>query len=571
MPPLSRDPTIFLFVAVYLPIMVTLMLTAFWVLLRGRNSALRHIYFAINLSLIAWMLGILLRVQAPGTMLIWLMICLEYLGFCALSLCLILFGTAYLEEQNLTLSLVVPLAIPIALAYLLVVSNPLHQWFYVQTGNLVQTTGPLYIPVVVTHAIYIFIGLLLSCIGLVRRMQKHRTVAVMLIGAILISVIFYTMVLFHVIPAVIDLKPLFLSLSVLVFGFAVLRYHLLDVTPLARRIILNEINSALAITGLDDRLIDHNQALARLFEPAVSIQPFMPVHVLFPQLKQTSREQLPEKREVMIDTISGHQLFEWTIHSVLDRKGRAVGRVHRLVDIEQEHQLRQLLGEQNKQLEEANSSLKHYVSLASDLRSMVVRNRLAREMHDSIGHTLIILIAILERVVDKKIQMEQDRQQEMLKEAVTMMEQVLQGLTVIPMNKREEAASGQLAEAIRTLSRDTALSGTHLETDLRGAIDQIPKDHAVELIQICREAITNAVKHGHAKTIHLFLQSSQNRYDLVILDDGKGTQKIEKGFGLQNMEQRVHALGGMMRLQSDTSGFGIYITVSFPAVRDQVK
>ncbi|MCK9254037.1 MAG: histidine kinase, partial [Clostridiales bacterium] len=76
--------------------------------------------------------------------------------------------------------------------------------------------------------------------------------------------------------------------------------------------------------------------------------------------------------------------------------------------------------------------------------------------------------------------------------------------------------------------------------------------------------LTNAVKHGQAVTVSLFLQAWPDRYELIILDDGRGADPIVKGFGLTNMEERVSALGGTLRTQSDSSGFGVYIAVPKP-------
>ena len=547
----------FLIALTYLPTLLALLVMGLFVVLRGRRAALRQMYVACILALAVWILAVLLRLQTAGNTLIWLTYCLQYLGVCLFGLCLTLFGMTYLGAQEMSARIVLPLAIPSALVYLLIVTNPLHHWFIRQTDRYSVTPGPTFMPVLAINGIYVLIGLLLSCLALYRRMERHRMAAIGYIILILAPFLPYALKQYRVLLISLDLEPLLLSFSVICFGLAALRYHLLNITPLARRTILNEIGSALIICDMQDRIIDFNPALARLFAPSIEIRPFMPVSDLSVKLLRDPEQPLPQSQEIMLDTAGGTRLYELNIQAVLDRSERLVGKVCRLVDLDQEHQQRQLLAGQHEQLESANQSLQHYLSISSELRSIQVRNRLAREMHDSIGHKLIILMALLQRV-----ECEEDTSEKVLKEAAELLRQVLQHLSLTSGQEQEDAPQpGWLARQIESLAKDLALTGTRLETTIRGGPDRIPQSHHSQLLQVCREALTNAVKHGQASTVNLFLQIEPTGYDLVILDDGEGAAKIEKDFGLKNMEERVRSLGESVRLQCDISGFGLYIHV----------
>ena len=89
----------------------------------------------------------------------------------------------------------------------------------------------------------------------------------------------------------------------------------------------------------------------------------------------------------------------------------------------------------------------------------------------------------------------------------------------------------------------------------------IPDTHIHDLQQICREAATNSVKHGHADQLDYFLQITDTSYDLVIVDNGRSISEYSKGFGLTNMESRVENLGGHIRFQNDSGGFAIFIKI----------
>ncbi|NLO36758.1 MAG: hypothetical protein GX112_10485 [Clostridiaceae bacterium] len=546
----------FLTVVTHLATLLLLALIGQTVILRGRHSMLRRIYIAIIGTLALWIVLVIWRLLALPTGLVWLFASLQALFVGAVSLCLTLFGMAYLGEQDIPARIILPLSLPLALAGLAVLTNPLHGGYALDLGAARDHPGPLYGVVQGINAAYVSLGLLLSCLGLRRQMGRHRLASALLVLAILLPLLPYGLSVSGVFRWAFEPEPLLLSFAVLCFGWAALRYHLLDIAPLARRAILHEIGSALAITDRSGRLIDFNPAFTLLCDPAVAVQPLMALDEACPMLAGLPGDR-PLRREIQLETPSGPRLFDLTVQAVPGRQANAEGMVWCLADIGQEMGQRQLLARQHEQLETANQSLQKYVSIASELRSIQVRNQLAREMHDTTGHALIILMALLQRF-------QEERREGLLREARPLLDQILDNLSRPICNTEDSREKGELDTELQRLAHDMDVSGTRLEIDLRGPVDQIPSSHHPEIISICREALTNAVKHGQAVTVSLFLQAWPDRYELIILDDGRGADPIVKGFGLTNMEERVAALGGTLRTQSDSSGFGVYIAVPTP-------
>jgi signal transduction histidine kinase len=88
---------------------------------------------------------------------------------------------------------------------------------------------------------------------------------------------------------------------------------------------------------------------------------------------------------------------------------------------------------------------------------------------------------------------------------------------------------------------------------------------ATHLYRIAQEAVHNAVRHGHARTIDIRLGKSGPVVELVISDDGSGIptgNPIHQGMGLRNMKYRASIIGGSLTL--DGGGSGAMVTCTFP-------
>jgi signal transduction histidine kinase len=134
-----------------------------------------------------------------------------------------------------------------------------------------------------------------------------------------------------------------------------------------------------------------------------------------------------------------------------------------------------------------------------------------------------------------------------------------------------ELAHTGLAVALMELSSQTEL--LHGITCQFDAPDQSPPcDHltATHLYRIAQESITNAVRHGGARTIEISLISDAQQHCLVIKDDGQGfdmnAQKLKRNNGLRLMEYRANMIGGVLSIDS-RPGAGTRISCRFETSR----
>lgn len=555
-----------IFVLISICFLMVVLAASSYIFLRGRRSFFLSCFLASGISLAVWLIALILKINAPDQTAFWLLVSLQHLAIFSCCFFLLLTGISSYTGQDMPLRVIVLLSLPFSVSFLLVVTNPMHDAFFDVLELLEQQPGNLYYPVLALNFIFALIGLVLCCISI-----SNSGIAVLnriiLFSGTLIPAITAAAATGEIFRFSSYFAPVPLIVSLLVCGFIGLKHRFFAIMPLAGHFIMNEINSALIILRDDGRIIDYNQAFSGIFAQTV-ITANMQIGDLEPQLACQHWESLAQTGEISLDTAQGKRLFEISIQPIVSRHGKKSGKILRLIPLDQEQELRRLLFRQNEQLEIANREMERYMKIVSELRGMMVRNSLAREMHDSLGHTLIILISVLERLISTSA--DEPQYQELVREACTLVSRAAGQLPPAGQTDAESQQTGadpaaqSLAAMLDELGRDLNPGGVRLEKELRGEIGRIPADHYRQLRQICREAVTNAIKHGSADIINIFFLVGESSYDLIILDNGAGSDDISIGFGLRNMRERIESLGGSLRIQGDSSGFGVYAAIPLP-------
>ena len=209
--------------------------------------------------------------------------------------------------------------------------------------------------------------------------------------------------------------------------------------------------------------------------------------------------------------------------------------------------------EQSLTLRRKNKELLDTQDKTANLATLQERTRIAKDIHDNIGHVLVrgILLTGALKATNKSPEIEGQitTLETMLKEAMNTIRSAVHGW-------KDEAVN--LYESVEKLR-----SSTNLEIDLHYDIsDRITTDIKLGFLMIIKEALTNSAKHSDANTIRITLQEHPALYQLLIKDNGsgKGAGKISFGMGLSNIEERVLELGGTCSFE-DKNGFKIFVSI----------
>jgi two-component system, NarL family, sensor histidine kinase DesK len=200
----------------------------------------------------------------------------------------------------------------------------------------------------------------------------------------------------------------------------------------------------------------------------------------------------------------------------------------------------------NRRLSRANDEIEHLAKVAE-------RERIARDLHDVLGHTLSV-ITLKSELAGKLIDSDPQRAGKEIREVEEISRQALSDVRDAIRGYRSKGLVAELAQAKSTL--ETA--GVAVRCDASTTM-KLPALQESVLSMAVREAVTNVVRHAQAHTCTLRLEQRNGSCHLEIEDDGRGGFQTE-GNGLRGMRERVEMLGGTLTRDSKT-GTKLAITV----------
>lgn len=217
-----------------------------------------------------------------------------------------------------------------------------------------------------------------------------------------------------------------------------------------------------------------------------------------------------------------------------------------------------------RDLEAANRKLAEYATQAEELAATQERNRLAREIHDNLGHYLTIVNVQIEAA---KVTCESDptrafdalnKAQEMARKGLASVRESVTALRVSPVETRP------LEDVITELVAESQAAGVATEFHMVGASRPVEPKSALALYRATQEALTNVRKHAQASHVDATLDVSNPDFiRLTVRDDGIGARDTSGGFGLIGIRERVQLLGGEFKIETQ-SGKGFCLEVTLP-------
>lgn len=215
----------------------------------------------------------------------------------------------------------------------------------------------------------------------------------------------------------------------------------------------------------------------------------------------------------------------------------------------------------NEELKRLNIQLKGYANLREKMGETKERNRLAREIHDTLGHTLTGLSVGLE--------------------ACKVMIDHNPVATKAQLNVLEESAKRGLTDVRRSVDKlkPDALERYSLKEALDMMIVDFQKMTDVTVLYLChlplihlnadeeelvyrvvQEGMTNAVRHGKATKIYVSIAQTDHHLIMIVEDNGSGCENIEPGFGIHHLTERVNLLQGKIRYYGN-NGFELIVEI----------
>lgn len=226
--------------------------------------------------------------------------------------------------------------------------------------------------------------------------------------------------------------------------------------------------------------------------------------------------------------------------------------------IDEVNVLYQKLTVANHELEQANIRLRDYAAITEKMVETRERNRLAREIHDSLGHTLTGISAGIDACITmiahspEKTRRQLDLISRVTREGILDVRRSVSKLRTdavepIPL----ELALGKMIANMSDIS-DAQINFTNHIGSLR-----FGEDEETAIYRVVQESLTNAVRHGKATVISITLEKAGQTVYLTVSDNGVGCAAIESGFGLRHIRERIEMLGGTVSFDG-SDGFQVH-------------
>lgn len=209
---------------------------------------------------------------------------------------------------------------------------------------------------------------------------------------------------------------------------------------------------------------------------------------------------------------------------------------------------------QQQALTAANLKLAHYAFTAERLAVSQERNRLARELHDTLAHSLSALILQLE-AVEAVCETNPQAAFGMIERALSVaragLSEARRSLQALRASPLEEVG---LVVAVSNLARATAArADLSLDLVVPKEWERLVSEKEDCLYRVAQEALANVERHAQASAVRVTLARANGRLILTVADNGRGfaANEVADGrFGLQGMQERAAALGGMLEVDS---------------------
>lgn len=551
----------------------------FYLYLKSKKTPLIYSYLAVVGMLLIWMFAKIFKSVSPNETLRWIFIVIQYFGIDYLGFFLLLFALLYSKgalPKPLTLGLLNLLP---TLCFLTILTNPLHHHFYSYYDFYKDSFGVLFFASQIIQYIYLFSSIVILGKGFTHQAifggNKYlgRAFAAIVLLPILGN-IYYMLIKLTDVPWIFsfpffDFTPITSSIALILFMLPAIKYRFLDITHLAYSSVFQTLPSGIAFFSPQEHLYGFNTTFIQQFPHTLTGTRVVDFCNSLPILDEDLKTQLycfltSKTSEKQFMTIV---LEDFTAYNVFINRTKEKYVCVFFTDVSAPIQLAKQLEKKHIELKETNLRIVALAEGARELALTRTQTKIAQDIHDILGHSLTVVIGTADLACRSTSTFEAEEKlrqiEELLLNSLTDLKNSLHG-------KSLDLGYTSLIRAITSLSNDTLC----LDFTLQGTPYELSTKITESIYRICQEAMTNAIKHGMAKTLHCILRYRKHEIELYLIDDGKGCKLIKKNLGLTGMVDRVNELKGHITFGSNTehetsTGFHIHVQIPITFLHEQ--
>ena len=208
-----------------------------------------------------------------------------------------------------------------------------------------------------------------------------------------------------------------------------------------------------------------------------------------------------------------------------------------------------------------NDELKTYSALSEKMAEDKERKRISREIHDTLGHALTGISAGIDACI-ALIDIDPQKSKEQLLVISNVVRESIKDVRRSLYKLRPGALDQRTLKDGLIKMIEEFQSVSHLNVDLYYEWENVDFENTKEdiIFRIIQETMTNALRHGHASHIEIHLFDEEEKYMIIMQDNGSGCKEIHYGYGLKQMHERVAILNGTIYFYSE-EGFRTVVEI----------
>lgn len=216
------------------------------------------------------------------------------------------------------------------------------------------------------------------------------------------------------------------------------------------------------------------------------------------------------------------------------------------------------LGTAVDRLNKVTTQFQQYANAAWEQATVDERKRITRQIHDVIGYTFTNLIMMMEAATDLAVNKPQ-KVTELIEQARNLAQTGFEDIraelhTLRSIRMEKEVGILAIHKLIQIFEEATLVSVDVRYGNLPGTFGE---ELDREIYHFIQEGIINAFRHGQATHIDILMQKTGNEINILISDNGIGSEKIEEGIGIQGMREGLELINGRLEIRNVAAGFVI--------------
>lgn len=529
-------------------------LVAFVILyMKAKRTASLKAFFSVLAALALWLIGKILKTVSPTIELRWSSIVLYYFAICWLEVALLEFGFIYYKGNIMRPGKRILLYILPLIQFIIIATNPAHHLFYSRFTFTSDSFGPLFYLHVFIEYIYI-LGAILLCRYRLRKQLKFKSkgykfvIFFAMIAPIVLNILYISRVLQDVferlnIKVIFDLTPIVFTWSALLFVYAAYKYEFFDMTPIMKHRIVQSLDKPICIVDTNADILFMNERMQICFDyNERSLE-------VFDMLKSV-REKIT--KEEYRSTVNDPFRINDKVYMYYSRCIRNLEGVRYLIIFNETTasiNAKEKLSSNNKKLEKINKELNEQIMLIESYSKLYAGRFVARELHDILGHSLVVAMKLLE--VAKLSGSSREKTVESLERAQECMDTGLDELKSVNIQDDKKESGIILKNTINKIVHELDELGLVVNFFFKGEDKPVDSGIIDVLRNVITELSTNVLKHSKASNLLVSAKVSDKYISITMMDNGIGTKEIVPGNGLKGIMNRLKSINGDIEFKSE--------------------